>query len=167
MGAITSDLSVFETLGAPVEMLVEVAGSDVAVYDTELVWENLEDNLTDEERELVNLLFARCDVMVNKDIDTMSELMSDDIVLTHMSGQTQTKEEYLTEIADGTLNYHHGKIIDPVVEIDGDTAYISCDTEWYATVYGSTGTWWMSGGSGLIKRDGKWLWATSERPQGR
>ena len=44
--------------------------------------------------------------MIDKDIDTLNALVTEDKTFTHMSGKTQTKEEFFGEIADGTLNYY-------------------------------------------------------------
>ena len=44
--------------------------------------------------------------MIDKDIAKLDRIVKDGTTFTHMSGKTQTKEEYFGEIADGTLNYH-------------------------------------------------------------
>lgn len=50
MGKITSDLSVFNTLEAPVDMRVEIA--DTNTFDTKVVWQSEKDTLSDEENEV-------------------------------------------------------------------------------------------------------------------
>ena len=56
--------------------------------------------------------------MIDKDRNKLMEIMSEDATLTHMSGKTQTREEYIGEIMDGTLNYFKYELKNPVVEID-------------------------------------------------
>jgi len=41
--------------------------------------------------------------MIDKDINKLDRIVKDGTTFTHMSGKTQTKEEYFGEIADGTL----------------------------------------------------------------
>ena len=43
--------------------------------------------------------------MINKDINSLSTLLSDDFILIHMTGMHQSKQEFLDAINDGTLNY--------------------------------------------------------------
>lgn len=40
--------------------------------------------------------------MIEKDSSKLNEIMDDNYTLTHMSGKTQTKQEYIDEIMDGT-----------------------------------------------------------------
>ena len=94
--------------------------------------------------------------MIDKDIDTLNELVTEDKTFTHMSGKVQTKEEFFGEIADGTLNYYSYKLNDPVVTVDGDTATLTGSTTLEAKVYGSSGTWTLKTDQKFIKQDGKW-----------
>ena len=94
--------------------------------------------------------------MIDKDIDTLNELVTEDKTFTHMSGKVQTKEEFFGEIADGTLNYYSYKLNDPVVTVDGDTATLTGSTTLEAKVYGSSGTWILKTDQKFIKQDGKW-----------
>lgn len=48
--------------------------------------------------------------MVERDIETLRSLMADDLVLVHMSGQTQSKEEWLEEIRNETMRYYSIRI---------------------------------------------------------
>ena len=47
--------------------------------------------------------------MIDKDIDTLNDLVTADKTFTHMSGKVQTKEQFFGEIEDGTLNYYSYK----------------------------------------------------------
>ena len=94
--------------------------------------------------------------MIDKDIDTLNELVTEDKTFTHMSGKVQTKEEFFGEIADGTLNYYSYKLNDPIVTVDGDTATLTGSTTLEAKVYGSSGTWTLKTDQKFIKQDGKW-----------
>ena len=94
--------------------------------------------------------------MIDKDIDTLHALVTADKTFTHMSGKTQTKEEFFGEIADGTLNYYASKLNDPVVTVDGDTATLTGSTTLEAKVYSSSGTWTLTTNQKFVKLDGVW-----------
>ena len=113
-------------------------------------------------------LNARCQAMVKKDLNTLDEIVDDDIVIRHMTGTTQTKQEWIDDIASGALRYDSIEILDPTVEINGDTATISYTSLIAANAYGSySDSWRMSGTATYIKKNGKWIWSTTTRPQGR
>ena len=95
--------------------------------------------------------------MIDKDIDTLNDLVTADKTFTHMSGKVQTKEEFFGEIEDGTLNYYSYKLNSPVVTVDGDTALLTGSTTLEAKVYGASGTWTLKTNQHFIKQDGKWL----------
>ena len=94
--------------------------------------------------------------MIDKDIDTLNALVTENKTFTHMSGKTQTKEEFFGEIADGTLNYYSYKLNDPIVTVDGDTATLTGSTTLEAKVYGSSGTWTLTTNQKFVKLDGAW-----------
>ena len=71
------------------------------------------------------ILYAQaryCQAMADADIDTMRELVSEDMLFTHMSGRQQTREKYFADVADGSLDYFTIGIADPVIKVDGDAA---------------------------------------------
>lgn len=144
-----------------------------AQSDVEKWIDGLELNIknTDEENEKLAVLAAlnaRCQAMVKKDLNTLDEIVDDDIVIRHMTGTTQTKQEWIDDIASGALRYDSIEILDPTVEINGDTATISYTSLIAANAYGSySDSWRMSGTATYIKKNGKWIWSTTTRPQGR
>ena len=60
-------------------------------------------SLNEEELAILYAQARYCQAMTEADIDTMRELVSEDMVFTHMSGRQQTREEYFADVADGTL----------------------------------------------------------------
>lgn len=81
--------------------------------------------LSEEELSVLYTQARYCQAMTDADIDTMREIVSEDMVFTHMSGRRQTREEYFADIADGYLDYYTIGIEKPVIEIDGDQASIA------------------------------------------
>ena len=62
--------------------------------------------LSEDELSVLYTQARYCQAMTDADIDTMREIVSEDMVFTHMSGRRQTREEYFADIADGYLDYY-------------------------------------------------------------
>ena len=101
--------------------------------------------------------------MVAKDISGMKDLFSNAFTLTHMTGVTQSKEDFLRSIQDGTLNYYSAVHDEIRVDINGDTAYLKGKSVVNAAVYGGgRHTWHLQGDYTLKRMDGKWLFTASK-----
>ena len=98
-----------------------------------------------------------CQAMTDADIDTMREIISEDMLFVHMSGMTQTREEYFADVADGSLTYYTIGIPNPVIEVDGDRATITYTAILNANAYGARGTFRMGESHHYEKRDGIWI----------
>ncbi len=96
--------------------------------------------------------------MIDKDLDTLYASVTADKTFTHMSGKTQTKEEFFGEIEDGTLNYFAYQIDDPQVRINGDYACLTSTTTLTARVYGFSGSWPLRTEAWFEKIDGDWIY---------
>ena len=98
-----------------------------------------------------------CQAMTDADIETMREIVSEDMTFTHMSGMKQTREEYFADIEDGSLNYFTIGIENPVVTVNEDTATVTFTSVLNANAYGARGTYRMKGTHHYEKRNGKWI----------
>ena len=98
-----------------------------------------------------------CQAMTEADIDTMRQIVSEDMTFTHMSGRTQTREEYFADVADGSLTYYAIGMEDPVVAVDGDMATVTYTAALTANAYGARGTFRMKGTHYHQKIDGEWI----------
>ncbi len=101
--------------------------------------------------------------MIDKDMDTLNAIIKDDTTFTHMSGKTQSKNEYFTEIANGLLNYHKYEITNLHITIDGDFANLTALTTLTAKVYGMSGSWELSTNAYFEKIDGQWIYCNKPR----
>ena len=72
--------------------------------------------------------------MIEKDAFKLKKSMSRNAHLIHMTGKIQTREEYINDILDNTLNYYDYKII----SFNENEAIIKL----LAKVYGGTKNWW-------------------------
>jgi len=115
------------------------------------------DSLTKEDLSALYQAARYCQAMTDKDIDTMREIVSEDMVFVHMSGIRQTREEYFADVADGSLTYYTIGMADPVIEIDGDHAIVTYTSILNANAYGARGTFRMKGSHHYENRDGAWI----------
>lgn len=112
----------------------------------------------DEEESAILYAQARyCQAMTDADIDTMRELVSEDMVFTHLSGRQQSREEYFANVSDGSLDYFTIGIADPVIKVDDDKAEITYTSVLNANAYGARGTYRMKGTHHYELRDVSWI----------
>ena len=114
-------------------------------------------SLTQEELAVLRQAARYCEAMTEADIDTMREIVSEDMVFTHMSGRQQNREEYFADVADGSLRYYTIGMEKPTVQVDGDRATVTYTSVLNANVYGARGTFRMKGTHHYEKRDGAWI----------
>lgn len=98
-----------------------------------------------------------CQAMTDADTAAMREMIDQDMVFTHMSGRQQSREEYLADIENGSLQYFTIGMEKPVVEVDGDRASVTFTSVLNANAYGARGTYRMNGTHWYEKRDGEWI----------
>jgi len=67
---------------------VKITGIDIASLDKE-------------QQEILYHQARYCQAMVDADTETMRELVSEDKIYTHMSGKTQTRDEYFADVENG------------------------------------------------------------------
>lgn len=164
MGRITSDLSLFDRIGdtATVTISLPESEEDMENYDfsqftnVEITGINLAD-LTDDQLSVLYRQARYCQAMTEADTDTMAELVAEDVTFTHMSGMRQTREEYFSDIENGSLRYYTIGIENPTIEMDGDKASITYTSVLNANAYGAQGTYRMSGTHRFENIDGQWV----------
>lgn len=106
------------------------------------------------------ILYAQakyCQAMTDADVDTLRELVAEDMIYTHMSGKQQSREEYFEDIADGSLRYFTIGIADPVIRTDGIQGSITYTSVLNADAYGARGTYRMKGTHYYELREGNWI----------
>lgn len=109
-----------------------------------------------EEQRVIARYQAVQQAMIDRDIDTLDAIILDGTTFTHMSGKTQTKDEYFADIRDGRLNYQSYTMIGAKVRIDGDDATLTCRVVLTANAYGAQGSWPFNVTAHLVRIDGEW-----------
>lgn len=95
--------------------------------------------------------------MVDKDTDTLREMRGEDTIIRHITGRTQTMDEWLSDVENEEMKYYSIEVVDPEIVIDGDTAALTCSNVIDARIYGSRGTWTLSGRAAFEKIEGEWV----------
>ena len=114
--------------------------------------------MTAEEQSVLAAFERIQQAMIDKDLDTLYASVTENKTFTHMSGKTQTKEEFFGEIEDGTLNYFQYKIENPQVRFSGDYACLTSTTTLTARVYGFSGSWSLRTEAWFQKNNGEWIY---------
>lgn len=98
------------------------------------------------------------EALIDKDDGKLNEIIDDDYELVHMSGKTQSKDEFIGEVMDGTLNYFKSEILDPTILWDDDNnASLIADVTLTAKVYGARGKWTLNTVANFRKVNDVWL----------
>lgn len=142
MGRITSNLSDFADLGEQPEFYI-----------------TLEEN-NSEEQEVLDRYEEMEQAMIDRDMEKLNEIILDGTTFTHMSGMTQSKEEYLRDIENGELDYQEYRIENPVVAINGDEAIIEARVYLTANTYGAQGTYPFDIQSHFQRINGDWFFGS-------
>lgn len=118
----------------------------------------LNKKLTHKQKEVLETFKEFQEAMISKDFQKLNDIIGENYTLTHMSGKTQTKTEYINEIMDGTLNYYKSTIINPKITFnDENHATLLADVELNAKVYGIKGTWTLNTNIEMKKKENKWI----------
>ena len=114
--------------------------------------------LTNEEEIVLNRYKEMEQAMIDKDIDKLQSIVEDRTTFTHMSGKTQTKEEYFEDIRSGALEYQSYTIENPKVTIEGNKAILKARVTLTANAYGAQGSYPFNITAYFEKVDGEWLY---------
>ena len=153
----SAEKTVITTVPSETERSISMKEYDFTVFgNVEITGTDLS-SLGNDELAVLYVQARYCQAMTDADIDTLRQIVSENMVFTHMSGLKQTREEYFADIADGSLDYHTIGIEDPVVVVNGDKASITFTSVLNANAYGARGTFRIKGTHHYELRDGNWI----------
>ena len=113
---------------------------------------------TQDELEVKQLYIDLCEASINKDLDKLDKVLSDDYILVHMTGMKQSKEDYMESVKTGELAYYESKHESIEVTINGNEATILGKTKTLASPFGSSKSWWNLRQDLKAKKiNGKWI----------
>jgi hypothetical protein len=115
--------------------------------------------MTAEQKEILSILLFRCEAMIDKNIALLSNQMADDLILYHVTGDTQTKNEWIECIKSEEMKYFRIDIVNPVIRIIDNQASITYTSIIDARIFGYRNKWTINGESFLEKINGNWIWS--------
>ncbi|KAH0790480.1 nuclear transport factor 2 family protein [Histomonas meleagridis] len=99
--------------------------------------------------------------MINKDMNALSNMMTDNFYLIHLTGKKELKNEFLQSIENGSLNYYSYSDTDLSVTVNGEKATLTGKSIVSAAVYGGEKKpWKLQLDIDLEKINGQWLMTT-------
>ena len=126
--------------------------------DKESTNTNYDNDMEKAREEIQQYLSEWCKAMVDADTEKLGSMLADDIILRHITGQTQTKQEWLDEVASGSMDYHNIEQRDINIQfINSETADVSFTSIITATIWGSNGTWTLHSTMRLAHINGHWI----------
>lgn len=116
-----------------------------------------EKSFSQADREIVDRLMEFQQALIDKDLERLDEIMLDDCDLKHISGKSQSKKEFISEIAEGTLIYSDFDILDPTILFDDDSsASLIANVRLHAEINGSGRRWISNSVVSFQRIDEKW-----------
>lgn len=97
--------------------------------------------------------------MVDGDAAALGAAIENGTEMVHMSGRGQSKEDFIREATNGTLNYFHSDIREAHIEVSGDRATLEGTVDLTARVYGMSGTWPVPTHASFHRVSGRWLFS--------
>lgn len=89
-----------------------------------------------DEKLLMRLYHDMYAAMVAKDKAELERVHDKSFVLIHMTGMRQSRQEYISAIMDGTLNYYSEQTDSLDIDVKGDTAVMTGRSSVTAAVFG-------------------------------
>jgi len=82
-----------------------------------------------------------CEAMELGDVAGLDALLGEEYTLTHMTGQVQSKQEWLAAIDADEMTYHRIDDVEIAVAAAGPAPIVTVRTMTEATIFGFAGTW--------------------------
>ena len=113
-------------------------------------------SFNENENELLNFFINFIQAIIKKDKSRMEEFLDSSFVLVHMSGNEEPKNQFISDVMGGVLNYFHSKIINPKIKINNNSGEMVVNVNLDAKVYGMKGNWTLHSKNIFQKKNGKW-----------
>lgn len=125
------------------------------------------EDMTQEQQEIIVFLDRWGNAMIDRDIETLGSLMADDLILVHITGATQTKQEWLDEIAAETMRYYNIERQNQTIEVTSDRAIARYTSVIDARIWGSRNTWRLNTTMYMTKVGDNWIRTNPPRSDDR
>ena len=116
------------------------------------------------DQELLTLCYHRMyQGMIQKELLLLDETLDDSFVLIHMTGMSQTKQQYIASIINGTLNYYSEQTETVQTSIQDNKAQFVGQSLVSAAVFGGGRyTWRLQLSIRAVKKNEQWYFIEAE-----
>lgn len=108
------------------------------------------------DEEIISRFVEFLEALVEGDLEKLDEIVLEEFEFKGISGKSQSKEEFLSEIDNGTLDYSTSEILDPTVLFDGDTASLMANVRITAKLREMDRRWISNSAANFQKIDDEW-----------
>lgn len=95
--------------------------------------------------------------LIDQDFDKLDQLIAPDAVFEHITGVTQTRDDWLRQIKLGRMQYFNSREEGIDVTVDGSTAVVISHDQLTARIYGMRQTWALATTTILAWRQDAWV----------
>jgi ketosteroid isomerase-like protein len=118
--------------------------------------------------ELLAVDSKRYEAMIARDVNALSELLADELLYTHSTGNTDTKQQYLETIRSGYVQYRSSQVDDLIFSRRGDVGMLMGRARIEATVGGTDRLLENRFFASWVKDNGQWkllAWVSIPSPR--
>lgn len=107
--------------------------------------------------QIIKLFNQMQQALIDKDINKLNELLPADFTARHITGKTQTKQEWLDDIKNGEMNYYEfSNVKYSFKKQKNNRVLLKVEQDIHAKIYGQEGTWAIPGDRTFEKVNGTW-----------
>lgn len=111
----------------------------------------------DDQSEILVITRQLTQLMIKKNTDGISKILGHDFTLTHITGYIQSKNEWLSEIKNESMEYYSCTEVKTSVEITNCHATFVGQNLLDAQIWGTRNIWRLQQTMELEKQNGKWI----------
>lgn len=79
-------------------------------------------SFSEADQEIVDKFIELQEALISKDLDKLDEIILEVSEFNNMLGKPISKSEFISEIADGTLDFSDSEILDPTILFDDENS---------------------------------------------
>ncbi len=95
--------------------------------------------------------------LIDQDFGKLDRLIAPDAVFEHITGVTQTRDDWLRQIKLGRMQYFNSREEGIDVTVDASTAVVISHNQLTARIYGMRQTWGLATTTTLVWRQNAWV----------
>lgn len=111
----------------------------------------------DTEEQVVQVVRKQIDALIQRDFSQLEKLIAPNAKFTHITGEEQTRDEWLNQMKQGRMNYLNNDEKKVIVHLTGtNQATVVMENFLEARIYGFQSTWPLRSTTKLAKIANQW-----------